>query len=171
MKWCTTHPLKSRDNEGVWIAFPPPASMFFFLSFFFFFFFERWEARFDKKVVYQWVSYTVHGTHKPLYSTTFSLKIGHAVLFTHLKNYFATVFFVFSFQQNKQYLNRPNFSKSDMSKKKKKMKAFNTCVFGLVGGKEKKKNKGYRRGCAFHREIYVTFLPMIIGYTEASGNF
>ena len=29
-----------------------------------------------------------------------------------------------------------------MSKKKKKMKAFNTRVFGLVGGKEKKKNKG-----------------------------
>ena len=33
------------------------------------------------------------------------------------KNYFVTVFFVFSFQQNKQYLKRANFSKSDMSKK------------------------------------------------------
>ena len=103
MKWCTTHPLKSRDNEGVWIAFPPPASVFFFLSFFFFFF-AHWEARIDKKVVCQWVPYTVHGTNKPLYSTTFSLKIGHATLFTHLKNYFATVFLVFSFQQNKYSL-------------------------------------------------------------------
>ena len=109
-----------------------------FLSFLFFFF-AHWEARFDKKVVCQWVPYTVHGTHKPLYSTTFSLKIGHAVLFTHLKNYFATVFFVFSFQQNKQYLNRPNFSKSDMSKKKKKWKPLIRAY--LVWWEEKKRKK------------------------------
>ena len=34
---------------------------------------------------FQWVLCTVHGTHKPLYSATFSLKMGLTALFTHLK--------------------------------------------------------------------------------------
>ena len=33
----------------------------------------------------QWVSCTVHETHKPFYSATFSLKMGSTALFTHLK--------------------------------------------------------------------------------------
>ena len=34
---------------------------------------------------HQWVLCTVHGTHEPHFSVTFSLKIGSTILFTHLK--------------------------------------------------------------------------------------
>ena len=47
-----------------------------------FFFFFHWEACFN---AFQWVPCTVYGTHKPLSSTKFSLKMSHAVLFTYLK--------------------------------------------------------------------------------------
>ena len=51
-------------------------------SAFFFFFFE---ACFVAKVLFQWVLYIVHGTHKPLFSTKLSLKMGLMTLFTFLK--------------------------------------------------------------------------------------
>ena len=34
---------------------------------------------------FQWVSCTIHGTHKPLFSTKLSLKMDLTALFTHLK--------------------------------------------------------------------------------------
>ena len=37
-------------------------------------------------VVFQWVLCTIHETHKLLFSTKLSLKIGPMALFTHLKN-------------------------------------------------------------------------------------
>ena len=40
---------------------------------------------FHRNVSHQWVSCTVYETHKPLFSATFSLKIGSMALFTHLK--------------------------------------------------------------------------------------
>ena len=49
---------------------------------------------------------TVHGTHKSIFSTKILLKIGPGSIYT-FKNYFTTVFSIFSFQQNKQYPNRP----------------------------------------------------------------
>ena len=47
------------------------------------------------------------GPTNPIFSAISLLKMGLMVLFTHLKNYFVTVFSVFSFQQNKRYSNRP----------------------------------------------------------------
>ena len=74
-------------------------------AFFFFFFLEAHERG---KQTCQWVPCTVHETHKPLFSTIFSLKMGFKALFTHLKiillQHFQ--FSVFSFQQNKQYPNK-----------------------------------------------------------------
>ena len=51
---------------------------------------------------------TIHGTHKSLFSTTFSLKIygSHGTIHT-FKNYFATMSSVFNFQPNKRYPNGP----------------------------------------------------------------
>ena len=48
----------------------------------FFFFFGK-----DRVAImnFQWVPCIVHGTHKPLNSANFSLKIGLTTLFTHLK--------------------------------------------------------------------------------------
>ena len=48
----------------------------------------------------QWVRCTVYRTHKSHFLTTFSLKMGHTALFTHLKKKIATMFSVFNFQQN-----------------------------------------------------------------------
>ena len=62
---------------SIWI----PIIMRLRLRFFFFFL----EAHFVAVVFFQWVLCTVHGTHKPLFSTKLSLKIGHTALFTHLK--------------------------------------------------------------------------------------
>ena len=46
----------------------------------------------------QWVPCTVHGTHKYFFNKIF-IKIGsHSTIYT-FKNYFVTVFWVFSFQQ------------------------------------------------------------------------
>ena len=53
---------------------------------------------------HQWVSYTVHGTHKPYFSITFLLKIDLTVLFTYLK---IILLQYFSFQQNKSWTLSP----------------------------------------------------------------
>ena len=47
-----------------------------------FFFFFHLEAHFN---VFQWVPCTVYETHKPLFSTKLSLKMGLMTLFIHLK--------------------------------------------------------------------------------------
>ena len=52
---------------------------------------------------HRWVSCIINETHKSLFSTTFSLKIDHTVLFTHLK---IILLQYFQFQQNKRYPNR-----------------------------------------------------------------
>ena len=59
------------------------SSVCVYISFLFFFFFS--EMCFFGFMSHQWVLCTVHGTHKPLFSATFSLKMGPTALFTHLK--------------------------------------------------------------------------------------
>ena len=44
-----------------------------------------WPTKLSQECVCQWVLCTVHGIHKPLFSTKLSLKMGLIVLFTHLK--------------------------------------------------------------------------------------
>ena len=55
----------------------------------------EWQQLFHWNGTVQWVPCIVYRTHKSLYSTTFSLKMGLTLLFIHL-NYFATIFLVFS---------------------------------------------------------------------------
>ena len=55
----------------------------------------EWQQLFHWNGTVQWVLCIVYGTHKSLYSATFSLKMGLTLLFIHL-NYFATIFLVFS---------------------------------------------------------------------------
>ena len=62
--------------------------VFAFCSFFFFFphAFQRQNlAKIFDFSAHQWVTCTVHDTHKLHFSTTFSLKMGSTALFTHLK--------------------------------------------------------------------------------------
>ena len=51
----------------------------------FFFFFGGGKRVFMAVFSFQWVLCTVYEIHKPLYLTTFSLKMGHTALFTYLK--------------------------------------------------------------------------------------
>ena len=61
-------------------------SMFMRLRpFFFVFFFEAWFSIFVVVMAFPWVSYIIHGTHKPLFSPKLLLKMGPIVLFTNLK--------------------------------------------------------------------------------------
>ena len=72
-----------------------------------------WEARFLAKAFFfffLWVPCTVHGTHKYLHSTTFSLKLDPTALFTHSKIILLQCF-QFSIFSNKWYPNRPKIYK------------------------------------------------------------
>ena len=43
-----------------------------------------WPKKFSPECVCQWVSCTIHGTHKPFFLTKFLLKMGVMALFIHL---------------------------------------------------------------------------------------
>ena len=75
----------------VWIVlFSTICAFAFSFSFFF-------EVCFSAETHFQWVLCTVHRTHKHLFSSKFSLKMGFTYSTIHIfKNYFATVFSVFS---------------------------------------------------------------------------
>ena len=73
---------RRRDPNGalvnVWIASVSSLSPLFL-----FFFFGK--VNFHVICTVQWVSCTIYGTHKPLFSTKLSLKMGPTTLFTYLK--------------------------------------------------------------------------------------
>ena len=98
--------FKKIHYVSVWIHVQVPT----FLRFTFFFYFL-----FFKRVLteFQWVLCTVYGTHKSLFPTKLSLKIGLTVLFTHLKIILLHCFqfSVFSFNNNKFNPNGPIISK------------------------------------------------------------
>ena len=64
--------------------------------FFFFFFFKFLATRFCGYWLFQWVPCTMHGTHKLLFFNKTFIKNGSHNTIHTFKNYFATVFSVFS---------------------------------------------------------------------------
>ena len=92
----------------VWVQLKRNASTFqrFFNIIFY------WEARFS---AFWWIPCTIHRTHKPLFSTKFSLKISHAVLFTYLKIILLLYFQLSIFSKISGIQTKPNNHKDDKS--------------------------------------------------------
>ena len=107
---------------SIWIGIICVCDLSFAFSFFFFFFgtcFRRQISLlqllfmnsshiiwlFNHISAHQWVPCTIHWTHKPYFSAIFLLKMSSHGTIHILKNYFATVFSVFS--KNKLYPNGP----------------------------------------------------------------
>ena len=76
------------------------------------FLFIYWEARFS---AFWWVPCTIYRIHKPLFSTKFSLKISHAVLFTYLKIILLPCFQFSIFSKISGIQTKPNNHKDDKS--------------------------------------------------------
>ena len=81
----------------VWIVLKNTTSVS--VSVFAFFFFFLGEKRISVAfMLFQWVPCTVHRTYKPLFNKIFIKNGSYGTIHT-FKNYFATMFSVFSFQQ------------------------------------------------------------------------
>ena len=100
--WCVAK-YKSGDMEGIWARrFVRPRFTFFFFFFFWPAFVDFWETNFtvmNSKFTVHVLCYTIHVLK--------NIKNGfHNTIYT-FKNYFATVFSVFNFSNNKLNPNGP----------------------------------------------------------------
>ena len=113
----------------VWIALISAASAFPQVFFFFFFFFSA--AMVDPSSVNRHLC-TVHGPHKLHFLSTFSLKMGHTALFTHLKIILLQCFqfSVFSFSKISSIQTDPN--NSNRFKGKTYEKLFNHSIYRFL---------------------------------------